>query len=146
MLYKAAAQSAIGPLQLVFLALALACLACLVKALFFSLPKDTYAQPGAPRTVCRNGLYALSRHPGVLFYVLMYLFVLAAFPQAWVAACVAVLIAGDLAYMLLQDRWSFPRIFTDYEDYRRSTPLIVPTPRSLAAWRACLGSKGGSHA
>ena len=120
------------------LALSLACGIAMIVALFFSLPKDTYAEPGVKRKAYRGGMYALCRHPGVLWYALTYVFLMMSMQNeaGWIICMV--LIAGNVLYMLLQDFWTFPAIFVDYADYKCGTPLFFPTPSSVAAW---LGGK-----
>ena len=119
-----------GPLG--FLWAALACLfgALLVWALFFSLPKRTYTDPSAPRRVYDRKLYALCRHPGYLAFAGMCLFLRLWFgPGSGLG--LGLLCLFNFAYILLQDRLIFPRIFTDYAAYRRTTPFLLPSAASL---------------
>lgn len=110
------------------------CFVAMVDALFFSLPKDTYTEPGERRKTYRGKMYSLCRHPGVLWYSLAFVFLMIPFsnPAGW-EICV-VLVMGNIFYMFLQDLWTFPLIFDDYTDYKRTTPLFVPTPNSLRLW------------
>lgn len=121
---------------------ALLCAAALVWALFFALPKGTYASPEVGRTCCKQGMYALCRHPGVLWYCLMFAFValMLRTPQA-VLSC-AILCAGDIAYMILQDVWTFPATFGDYRQYKHTTPLLLPNAASLRAALRLAGEGG----
>lgn len=131
----------------IFLVLALASAALMVKALFFSLPANTYAAPAQARRTYTRGMYALCRHPGVLWYCLMYAFlaIMLRTPAAITGCCVLCL--GDVAYMLFQDAWSFPRTFCDYDAYRKRVPLFFPTRASLHAACATGSSEvdGGAH-
>jgi len=120
-------------LSVVALVLALVFAGLMVKALFFSLPADTYRAPRQGRSTCTRGMYALCRHPGVLWYSLMFVSLALMLRSSLAAAGCALLIAGDVAYMLFQDAWSFPRIFCDYDAYRRSVPLFLPTRASIRA-------------
>ena len=106
----------------------------LLDALVFSLPKNTYTEPGAPRLTCRSRMYALCRHPGVLWYCCLYGALWLAMPTRNGALQCAVLCAGDLIYMLVQDIWTFPAIFADYDHYKTATPLLLPNRASI---RAC---------
>lgn len=131
----------------IFLALALASAVLMVKALFFSLPANTYTAPAQVRGAYTQGMYALCRHPGVLWYCLMYasLAIMLRTPAA-IAGCF-LLCLGDVAYMIFQDAWSFPRTFCDYDAYRQSVPLFFPTRASLHAALTTGGSKvdGGAN-
>ncbi len=116
--------------------------ALMLKALFFSLPAGTYSRPTQGRSTYRAGMYALCRHPGVLWYCLFFLFMALAFRSVAAFVSCALLCAGNVAYMLFQDAWSFPRIFCDYADYRRCVPFFIPTANSIRAACSSLPTKG----
>lgn len=107
----------------------------LIDALFFSLPAGTYEDPAERRRVYDGGLYALCRHPGYLAFELLY-FCLAMLlgRESW--PCFALLCVLNFVYIVLQDRWTFPHIFSDYEAYRRKVPFLVPNTRSIGRWMA----------
>lgn len=107
--------------------------ALLVYSLFIEIPFiATYARQGVGDTLVKSGTYALVRHPGVLWFAL------------WVLGCVLVtrarlmLVAGavwlvlDIIYVWLQERFLFSKMFPGYGAYQQETPMLVPTPRSLA--------------
>lgn len=104
----------------------------MIRSLFFSLPFDeTYRHPRQKPPVCDSGMYALCRHPGVLWLCLMY-FGLA---LSW-GGCLCVwqsAITGflDILYGIFQDRWTFPRTFSNYSDYQKSTPFLIPNGKSV---------------
>lgn len=37
----------------------------------------------------------------------------------------------NLFYVVLQDRYTFPRIFSDYESYQQKVPFLLPNRESL---------------
>lgn len=115
----------------------------LIWALFFALPKGTYASPQVGRTCFKQGMYALCRHPGVLWYCLAFAFLALMLRTPESALSCAILCAGDVAYMLLQDAWTFPSTFSDYRDYRATTPLLLPNAVSLRAALRPVGEGGG---
>lgn len=119
------------PLFVAAMICALACFALLIWSLFFALPKGTYVDPEAGRPCYKQGMYALCRHPGVLWYCLLFAFLACALRTPEALACCAILCAGDVAYMLLQDIWTFPATFSDYDAYRATTPLFLPNPASV---------------
>ncbi|MEL7658112.1 MAG: hypothetical protein AAGU75_19640, partial [Bacillota bacterium] len=92
----------------------------LIYTLFFALPfENTYVKTNMPPKTCRTGVYALSRHPGVLWFMGFYLFL-------WLALTGPLLLfAGilfsllNLFYIILQDRWTFMKVFPDYSDYKK---------------------------
>nr|WP_122013512.1 hypothetical protein [Maliibacterium massiliense] len=118
-----------------FSALALFFLALLLYTLFFALPfADTYVHQAARSPVCDRGVYALCRHPGVLWQAgLCFSMYLALGTRDMLLAALLFTLLNVL-YVLLQDRWTFMRQFDDYGRYRRTTPFLLPTKASL---RAC---------
>ena len=116
-------------------------LALLLYALCFSLPSGTYEDPARRRCVYDRGLYALCRHPGFPAFVLLYVCLAMLLGQrSW--PCFALLCGLNFVYIVLQDRWTFPQIFSDYEAYRRKVPFLVPNTRSIGRWIAlCRGRK-----
>ncbi len=144
--WRAGALRSPGSWLLAVCAIAFGCL--LLYTLFFSLPFDeTYRSQNAPRRVYDRGMYALCRHPGVLWFFLFYLCLgLACLPGRLLVHGMLFSLC-NLLYVLFQDRWTFPRTFPDYPDYRRAVPFLLPTIRSLrTAWltRRCAADKGGA--
>ncbi len=121
-----ALRIASGSLGVVFLAL-------LIRSLFLEIPssREAAAAEGRRRLVT-TGTYALVRHPGVLWFLFLLLGASAASDSLLLLVATPVWTGIDLAYAAVQDRFIFPRIFGDvYRDYRRVTPFIIPSPRSL---------------
>ena len=107
--------------------------AALIYSLFFALPFDeTYQKQSAGRDVYDRGVYALCRHPGILFFFGMYLFAgLAALPETGLILRGLLFSLLDLIYAWFQDRVTFPQTFSDYPDYRQRIPFLIPTKASL---------------
>ena len=124
-----------------FLLLSVLFFAALIYSLFFALPFDeTYAQQQNGRCVYDKGVYALCRHPGILCFFAMYLFLgLAALPYAGLLWRGMVFSLLNLMYAWFQDRVTFPKTFTDYPDYRKRAPFLIPTKASIhSAFRTFL--------
>ena len=107
----------------------------LLHSLFFSLPKETYRDASGRRPLVDTGLYALCRHPGVLFFTALYACLWLAFGGGLLLLSAAAYSALNLLYGLMQDVWVFPRQFAGYADYRRRTPFLIPNGNSV---RACM--------
>ncbi len=108
----------------------------LVHALFFALPANaSYARPGERRPVCVKGVYALCRHPGVLWFMGLY-------TCLWLSCGLpiwqAVLYSGlDVLLVAFEDRCVFPEKLEGYGDYQVSTPFLLPNRRSIrTCWKA----------
>lgn len=104
----------------------------LIYTLFFALPfKETYVENNKPN-VYTSGVYALCRHPGVLWLSLFYGFLWLATDQVSVLYAFLLFSLMDLIYVILQDVWIFPKILNGYEAYRKTTPFLVPNYRSIS--------------
>jgi protein-S-isoprenylcysteine O-methyltransferase Ste14 len=109
----------------------------LARSLFFSFPAaEAYGNPGNKRGVRSSGLYAICRHPGVIFLSisLFCLSLVAGFPLY--AAIVYSLF--DIALVAFEDKYVFPRVLSGYEKYKNTTPFLIPTPGSI---KTALGKK-----
>jgi protein-S-isoprenylcysteine O-methyltransferase Ste14 len=118
------------PLRIACLILAAAFLWMEIDALFFALPRQaSYGKPGEQRAVCAAGVYALCRHPGVLFFGFLMLFLwLAAGLNGWAAVIYTLL---DVLLATFEDKIVFPRRIEGYCDYWSQAPFLIPTRRSF---------------
>ena len=48
----------------------------------------------------------------------------------------------DIVLVAIQDRFFLGRMFTEYDDYRRRTPMLIPNRRSLSAFINSLKQSG----
>lgn len=104
----------------------------LMYTLFFALPfKDTYLETEGPHKVCQSGVYALCRHPGVLWFIGFYLFLGLALDLSLLFTAAIILSILDILYVIFQDRWTFVKNFVDYGEYKKITPFLLPNLKSL---------------
>lgn len=119
----------------------------LIYSLFLELPfRDTYARDGVGVKLVKTGTWALVRHPGVLWFALMVCALL------MISRSTLFLIAGpvwfflDVLHVWIQDRFYFPKMFPEYEQYQQETPMLVPTRKSIIKCVKTLrkdGARGG---
>ena len=102
------------------------------------LAKSVFLEPWQARrrgkgSLTRDGTYALSRHPGVLWlFLLLSSLVLASGSLLLLEALPAWTIANLLA-ALAEDRLFFPKLFgSAYLEYAAEVPFLLPTRESLA--------------
>ena len=109
-------------------------LALLVYTLFFAIPLEaSYARPGEKRSVCTTGVYALCRHPGVLWFAGVYACLwLAAGLPLWEAALYSGL---NVLLVVFEDRCVFPAQLEGYDAYQAQTPFLLPNRQSIRACR-----------
>lgn len=114
-----------------FLLLAVIFLALLIYTLFFALPfEETYVAQDAHKTYDKK-MYALCRHPGVLWFAGFYLCLWLAFggkPLLVMAIWFSFL---NFCYIVLQDQYTFLKVFSDYAEYQKRVPFLIPNGKSL---------------
>ncbi|MDO4176533.1 MAG: hypothetical protein Q4D99_03530 [Bacillota bacterium] len=132
----------VGPVHAVWLRIILGILGIAfawaeVYSLFFSFnTKDAYIEywDEERRTVNTTRMYALCRHPGVLFFVLLFIILWLCigmdFPGMVMLCVLNVLLAA------FEDLIVFPKVFRGYEEYKETTPFLVPNCKSISH---CIG-------
>ena len=81
------------------------------------------------------GTYALSRHPGVLWYILMLISLFLSTGSKELIYSIPIWSLMNIIYAIVQDLYYFPRLFgNDYNVYKKSTPMIIPTFKSIRAF------------
>lgn len=102
----------------------------LIYSLFFALPAAaSYTVPGQKRAACTTGVYALCRHPGVLWLTGL---MACLYPAAGVPPAVTVMITVlNTALAAFEDLLVFPAVLTGYGEYRHVTPFLFPSVKSV---------------
>lgn len=99
----------------------------LMFALFFALPfSRTYVKLERNNLVVDTGMYALSRHPGVLWFFLMYVSLWLASGKTLLLWAAVIWTIMDVIHVYVQDRWIFPRTLQNYRNYQNTTPFLLP--------------------
>lgn len=113
--------------------LALLCFGLLIYSLFFAIPfTKTYIDSDVKqKKVCRDGMYALCRHPGVLWFIGVYLFLWLSLGGELLFAQFVIYSALNVLYIIIQDNWSFLKCFDDYAEYKKETPFLIPNRKSM---------------
>lgn len=105
-----------------------------IYSLFIEIPfTATYARQGVGQTLVKTGTYALVRHPGVLWFGLWMLGFVLVTRQRLAPLAGAIWLVLDVILVWLEEVLLFSKMFPGYAVYQRETPMLVPTPRSLAA-------------
>lgn len=101
-------------------------------SLFINLPfRKTYVAPGVGNELIRTGTYALVRHPGVLWYAFFLISLILVSESELLLIASPIWLAMDILHVIIQDKFLFGKMFEDYDDYRRETPMLIPTVRSI---------------
>ncbi|HYE10860.1 MAG TPA: hypothetical protein VEF53_11830 [Patescibacteria group bacterium] len=106
--------------------------ALLVYSLFLELPfVKTYGKSQYSNELVDTGTYALCRHPGVLWFGLMFLFFFLATGAIQLIPAGIIWTSIDVFHVYLQEKFFFPKMFPRYKDYMREVPMLIPTGRSI---------------
>ena len=109
--------------------------ALLIHSLFMSLPfRKTYVNDGVGERLVTTGLYALVRHPGVIWFTMLMLALIPVTGSRLMLIAAPLFIGLDILLVFLQDKYIFGRMFSDYAAYRRTTPMLIPNRRSIRAF------------
>ncbi len=104
----------------------------LIYTLFFALPfQDTYLERDSAPRLYRGGVYALCRHPGVLWFIGFYFALGQALRLPLLLIASAVFSSLNILYVLFQDCWTFRKVFPDYDEYKKETPFLLPNLTSI---------------
>ncbi len=99
----------------------------IIYALFVNLPfLPTYIAPGLTQGLVATGWYGIVRHPGAYPFAGLMLSACLMFPSLLMITAAVVWVLIDLALIVFQDRVVFPRMFANYQDYCRQTPMLIP--------------------
>lgn len=133
------------PAVAVFYFLAAVNLGMLVYTLFFAVPFQEAYVEGSKQTICKEGVYALCRHPGVLFLAGAYLFLGLALGRPMMILAGFIFTVLNLIYIWIQDTYIFPVLFDGYEEYKTETPYLLPTLTSIQHSAGDLGRRYGRN-
>ena len=104
----------------------------LIYTLFFAIPFDTtYIHENTLRNAYTDGVYALCRHPAVLWFTGLYfsLWLMVLTTEAVITFLIYILM--DILYIILQERFIFFKTFKNYSEYQMNTPFLIPTINSI---------------
>lgn len=110
----------------------------LVYSLFLEIPfRRTYAADGVGDRLVKTGTYALVRHPGVLWFALFLASLILVSRSRLLLLAAPAWLFMNVLYVWIQEKFFFGEMFPGYEQYRKETPMLVPTPTSIVqCWRS----------
>ena len=109
-------------------------LSLLVYSLFIKLPfQKTYVATGVGDKLVTTGVYALVRHPGVLWSTLFMLSLIPVSRSSLLLIAAPIFILLDILLVVIQDKFYFGQMFSGYDRYRKETPMLIPNRKSIIA-------------
>ncbi|HAF86860.1 MAG TPA: hypothetical protein DCG32_10975 [Sphaerochaeta sp.] len=93
--------------------------------LIFSVMIETSLFSEGTGKLYQGGTYRISRHPGFIWYTIINVLVMIYY---W-NHCITMLLVGltlcNLILIVVEDRIFFPKMFAEYEEYRKRTPFFL---------------------
>ncbi len=115
----------------------------LIYSLCINLPfGKTYVATGVGDKLIKSGLYALVRHPWVHWLILLLLSLILVSRSSLMFIAAPIWVSLDIGLIAIQDRFFLGRMFADYDNYRRETPMFIPNRRSINAFINSLKQTG----
>lgn len=112
-------------------------------SLFWEIPlRKTYLAKGVGDKLIKTGTYALVRHPGVIWFTLFLIALLLVSRSKLLLIAAPIWIFMDILYVFVQEKFYFSRMFPGYGEYKKETPMLIPTRKSLASFWRTLGKRG----
>ena len=114
-------------------ALGAAALTLAVVALVVEVPTFTlYLTAGRDRRLVTTGMYAVTRHPGVLWFSLLLLSLVLITGSRVLAAATPLWIALDVGHVAWQERQYLVKVYgEEYRRYQAEVPMLLPTASSI---------------
>lgn len=104
-------------------------------SLFINLPfQKTYIIKGVGKKLVKTKFYALVRHPGVMWFILLMLSLVFISRSSLLLIAAPIFIFLDIGLVIIQDRFFFVRMFDGYRRYQGETPMLVPNRNSIRAF------------
>lgn len=116
--------------RVISLFLAIISLGLLIYSVFIEVGKKTYEYKNQNKLVT-TGTYALSRHPGVLWFLFLYMFAAVYFQNHLILYAGLTWTAMNILYVSIQEKYIFTKLFDNYGSYIQTTPMIFPSFESL---------------
>jgi len=102
-----------------------------VYTLFFAVPfRQTYIE-GSKQKIYTDGVYALCRHPGALWFFAFYLFLSLFLGSVTMLYATIVFSLLNIVYIVIQDCIVFPKLFDGYDEYKKKVPFLIPNVKSI---------------
>ncbi len=105
-------------------------LALLIYSVFIEVGKNTYQYKNESKLVT-TGTYALSRHPGVLWFLLVYMLAAVSFQNHYILVAGLIWTGINIIYVVIQERFIFTKLFKHYGKYVETTPMLLPSRDSI---------------
>jgi len=129
MIFGAPFPALTGASQYAGIVLALVAGIMLIWSVFLELPHERRKFGLKPEQAVTSGTYSLCRHPGWWWLALFIAGIYLIKRETALLTPSIILNVANLALIALQDHFFFPQLFEGYDDYKKSTPFLLPSVR-----------------
>jgi protein-S-isoprenylcysteine O-methyltransferase Ste14 len=128
------------PLRALALILAPLGFAAMFYSIMVEIPfRKAWVDRGHTDRLVTTGTYALSRHPGVVWYSVAITAAAFATRSLRLLLAAPALIVGDVLHVWFQEQYVLPHEFgEEYERYQETTPFLVPNEASARRFASTL--------
>ena len=102
----------------------------LVYSVFIEVGLNSYQQKAEPQLVT-SGTYSLARHPGVIWLFLTLFFSGVLLKNDYLVVAAIIWTITNTVYIIIQERLIFTKIFNNYDEYIKQTPMVIPNITSI---------------
>jgi protein-S-isoprenylcysteine O-methyltransferase Ste14 len=121
----------------------------LIFSTIIEIPLRLKSQPSSPddnRPLVDTGTYALTRHPGVLWFGGAAVCTILIHPSGLTLCAGITWTILDVLLVWVEDVYFFPKTFPGYIQYQETTPFLIPTRSSLNRCLSTFRSIGERYA
>ena len=102
----------------------------LIYSVLIEVGSNTYSKIAQPKLVT-NGTYSLVRHPGVIWLFLLYFWLAIYTQNSLILLSAFIWSFVNIIYVVIQEKLVLSKLFQDYQEYRNSTPMVIPNFMSI---------------
>jgi len=107
----------------------------LIYSILVEISIHSYLNRDNEHILVETGTYALSRHPGVLWFFGAAVSMIALHPSYLTVLAAIIWTTLDVLLVWIEDRYIFPKSIPGYEKYKTTVPFLLPDKKSI---RHCL--------
>jgi protein-S-isoprenylcysteine O-methyltransferase Ste14 len=114
------------PLSAIFAVAASVSGALLIWSVFLEIGIEKRKRKLGPADTVVSGTYSLCRHPGFWWFTFFLVSMGALKDFSAYFPTILLMIAFDLLLIVIEDCYTFPKVFRGYDDYKKSVPFLIP--------------------
>jgi len=98
----------------------------LIYSLFIEIHIKAPSMLNNKRFAISTGTYRLVRHPGFLWFFFLQIILISIYKNKSFIIISLTILFMDLVLIIVEDYIVFPKIFINYREYKKTTPMLIP--------------------